>query len=260
MVFIIIGLVLIGGGAFLYFNRQKALNKSLDIRYYETSKISDVVATYDDIKDTVGIGSYSGNIVELNGYGYADNPLIADHSGRECLYFIATVERKYEVVEQERDSDGNYRNVVKTKTETVSTRSEKTSFYLDDKSGKKIKVDLEGAKIDTIESFDRFERDAPRGFNISFSSHESKTLGYNYKERIIPQGAKLYVLGEASDRRGGELCIVKPSEKGKNFIVSTKSEEELVKSAESSAMWQLVGAIASGIIGLILIGVGIMRL
>jgi len=116
---------------------------------------------------------------------------------------------------------------------------------------------MEGAKIDSVESYNRFEADPPSGFSYSYGA-DSKTLGYSYKEKIIPQGAKLYVLGEVSDRRG-KLSIVKPSEKGKHFIVSTKSEEELVKSAENSATWQLYGGIASAVIGAILIVLGILQ-
>jgi uncharacterized membrane protein len=257
MIMIIIGVVLIGLGVFLYFNRQNALNRSMDIKYYETSKILDVVDTYKQIAGELGAGNYSGTIVELTGVGRTDNPLIAEHSQKPALYYVATVERKYEVTEQERDNDGNYRTVVRTRTETVSTRTEKVPFYLNDGSGREILVDMEGAKIDTIQSFDRFEPNAPAGYSFSYSS-DSKTLGYSYKERMIPNGAKLYVLGEVSDRRG-ELSIVKPSEKGKQFIVSTKSEEELVKSADSSAQWQLIGGIASAVIGVILIILGIMQ-
>ena len=47
----------------------------------------------------------------------------------------------------------------------------------------------------------------------------------------------------------GQLMVQKPSEKGKHFIVSTKSEEEIINSAESAAKWQYFGAIASVIVG-----------
>ena len=90
------------------------------------------------------------------------------------------------------------------------------------------------------------------GSGISFGSFSlslgmtpggRRILGYNYTESIIPIGQRIYVIGEASDSDGA-LIIKKPREKGKPFIVSLKSEEEIIGSHESSAKWYLVGAIA----------------
>ena len=248
-VLLIIGVAMIAGGVGLYFSRQASLNKAMDIKYYETSKISEVVSIYDDIKGEIGGGNYNGTIVELKGTGSTNNPLTAEFSKKPALYYEATVVREYEVTEQEKDSDGNYRTVTKRKSETVSSNKLGTPFYLDDGSGKQILIDIEGADLDLINSFDRFEQNAPAGFSLSsLLSSGSKTLGYRYKEKMLPVGAKLYILGEASDRRG-ELAVIKPQEKGKKFIVSTKSEEEILKSTEGAAMWKMVGAIALAVIG-----------
>lgn len=255
MVFIIIGVVLIGLGAFLFYNRKASLNKAMEIKYHETSKTADVIDTYKQVKGELSGSVYNGGMVELKGIGNASQPLIGEYSQRPALFMEISVERRYEYTEEQRDNDGNYRTVTRTGTETVSSRSEHVLFYLDDGSGAKILVDMEGAQKDSIKSYEEFRSDAPLGFNFSFSS-SSRTLGYTYREKIIPDGARLYVLGEVSDRRG-EICIVKPSEKGNPFIISVKSEEEIIKSAESSALWQMVGAIASAVIGLGLIIAGI---
>ncbi|HEQ71669.1 MAG TPA: E3 ubiquitin ligase, partial [Spirochaetia bacterium] len=71
----------------------------------------------------------------------------------------------------------------------------------------------------------------------------TRTLGYRYEEEAIPVGKNLYVLGEAVDA-GGELAIQKPADKKAKFIISVKSEEELVRKAQSSmtALW-VIGAI-----------------
>jgi len=44
----------------------------MDIKYHETSRVVDVVDTYKQIKDELGVGNYSGNIVELSGNGHSD--------------------------------------------------------------------------------------------------------------------------------------------------------------------------------------------
>lgn len=249
---IIIGIVLILAGGGLFYMRQKSLDRAMDIKYYETSKVVDVVSTYNDFKDTVGVGNYNGTIVELSGMGISDNPLQAEHSGRPALYYEATVEREYEVTEQERDNEGNYRTVTKRRSEQVSSNTEYVIFELNDGSGANVKVDMKGSKKHLLSSVDRFQAEAPSGFSLSFGNTGSKTIGYRYKERLIPNNTRLYILGEVNDRRG-ELMVTKPNEKGKQFIVSTKSEDELIRSSESSAKWQQIGAIASIVIGIIVI-------
>lgn len=248
---VIAGIILLGVGAYLLYSRKQSLNTVMDVKYHETSKVSEVLDTYQHIKAELGEGNYSGNMVELIGIGKAKEPLSAEHSQRAAIYYEAQVVREYEVTVERRDEDGNLTRNVERRSETVSNNSQYVPFYLDDGSGGQVLVDLEKAKLDTIESYDKFEQNAPSGFNISFGS-ESRTLGYRYKERMIPDGAKLYILGEISDRRG-ELAIIKPEEKDKPFIVSTKSQEEIIKSGESSAKWSLVGAIALAIIGVALI-------
>jgi hypothetical protein len=248
--FIIIGLILIGIGVFLYFNRKNALNKSMDVRYYETSKIRDLVDIYKSTSAELGKGLYSAGIVEVKGVVSTDNPLISEHTQTKCVYFHSSVERKYEVTEQERDSEGNYRQVTRTKTETLSSNEKSTPFYINDGSGDKILVNPEGANIDAEEVLNTFERDAPANFIASTFLSNSRTLGYTYRESIIPLNARLYVLGEISDRQG-KLSILKPKESGKQFIVSVKSEDQIIAEAESSAAWQLYGSIALIVIGII---------
>ena len=111
--FIIAGLAFIGLGAGLFYGRQKSLGKVLEIKYQETSQVNEVVETYQSIKQELGAGNYSGNIVELSGVGHADSPLIAEFSQRPAVYFETSVVREFEVTEQKKDSEGNYR------TETV---------------------------------------------------------------------------------------------------------------------------------------------
>ena len=78
-----------------------------------------------------------------------------------------------------------------------------------------------------------------------------RTLGYHFREWLLPLNRAVYVLGSASDM-SGELMIQKPREKGK-FLISLKSGEELVTSAKSGMTWGLYGSIVCFIIGLIFV-------
>jgi E3 Ubiquitin ligase len=250
MTAIIIGIILAAIGGFLIYNRQFALNKAMNVRYHQTSLIRDELEIYKSVAEGVGKGNYSGKVVEFKGICLANNPLQAEHSGTPCVYYEASVTRRYETTEQERDSDGNYRTVTRTHTQTLSSNTRSLKFYLNDGSGEDIMVDPEGASIDSIETFDRFEYEPPMGFNIGSFLANSRTLGFQYTERCIPVKSQLYVLGELSDRRG-EVSVVKPSKQGENYIISTKSEEQIVADAQSSAGWQLWGGIALIVGGLI---------
>lgn len=247
MFLLIIGIILMAVGGVLLVTRLRSLNLAMDIKYYETSKVADVVDTYQQLKDELGVGNYSGNIVELSGTGGSDSPLFAEFSQRSALYYQATVTREYEVTEQIKDNDGRYRTETKRKSEQVSKNEQYIPFYLDDGSGSKIMIDMKGAKKHPIQSYDEFRQEAPQGYS-SYGGTGSKTIGYRYKEKMIPADMRLYVLGEVSDRRG-ELAVIKPQESGKPFIVSTKSEEELTKSAEGSAKTQLIIAILLDLAG-----------
>lgn len=252
---IIIGIVLAAIGAFLIYNRRFSLDKAMNVRYHETSQIRDELELYKTVAAGVGTGNFSGKIAEFKGICTAKNPLQAEHSGEAVVYYEATVYRKYETTEQERDSEGRVRTVTRTHNDLITSNKRSIKFYLNDGSGEDILVDPEGASIDAIETFNRFEYEAPQGFNISNFMSNSRTLGFQYTERSIPVKSRLYVLGELSDRRG-EISVVKPTKEGENFIVSTKSEEQIVADAQSSASWQFYGGIALITAGIIITVIG----
>ncbi|TAF64396.1 MAG: hypothetical protein EAZ55_11195 [Cytophagales bacterium] len=251
----IIGIVLMGVAAGVWYLRQKSLDKAMNIKYHQTSKVADVMQSHKDIADSLGEGNFS-MMVEVNGMAHADQPLQAEHSGRPALYYRAEVIREYEEVVETTDSEGRRKREVQRNSETISSNEAYVPFTLNDGSGS-IKVDMEGAEKISQQGIDRFEAEAPAGYRFSGNS---KTIGYRYREYIIPDGVKLYVLGEATDRRGGGLTIVKPSEKKENFIVSTKSEEELVRNVEGSAFAYKIGSIVSGVVGVVLLIAGILGL
>lgn len=256
LVAIIIGVILAGIGGFLIYNRQFALNKAMNVRYHQTTQIREELEIYQAVAAGVGKGSYSGKIVEFKGICMTKNPLEAEHSGTPCVYYEATVTREYEYTSTSTDSEGRTHTETRRGSETVSSNKRAVKFYLNDGSGEEILVDSEGASIDSIKTYDQFEREPRQGFSWTSLISGSRTLGYQYTERCIPVKAQLYVLGELSDR-GGEVAVVKPTKEGENYIISTKSEEQIVADAQSSAGWQLWGGIALIIAGIITAVVGI---
>ncbi|HAI74720.1 MAG TPA: hypothetical protein DCM08_00595 [Microscillaceae bacterium] len=245
---IVIGIILMAAGVVLYFARQRSLNNVMNIKYHETSSIAELLETYQPIQQELGKGNFS-QMVELKGVGSSNNPIKAELSGDSVLYYKAEVVRQYEVTVQRTDDKGNRYTDRETRYDTVSSNERFAPILLDDGTGGKIKVDLEGANIIAQKNLDVFERELRQGFHISFGGSDSHTIGYKYTEYVIPNNARLYVLGEAADRRG-DLAVIKPAEDKNPFIVSTKSEEELIRSNESTALWTMVGAIAAEIGGI----------
>ena len=255
MIGIIIGIILIVVAVGLEYTRRQNADKLINVNYNETSKAADEINDYEAIKDTVGVGNYT-KVVELVGVATCKNPLQAEHSGEDVIYFKSSVTREYEVEEQETDSEGRKRWVTNRRSEIVAENERSVAFLLDDGSGKMIEVDMIDAEIIARKSVDRFEREMPKGYHFNESSG-SKTIGYRYNEEIIKLNSKLYVLGEATDKNGG-LCVMKPHDPKNSFIVSTKLEKELVEEFEGTSKNYLYGAIGCGVVGIIAIIFGIV--
>ncbi|MCW8966565.1 MAG: E3 ubiquitin ligase family protein, partial [Candidatus Pacearchaeota archaeon] len=93
-------------------------------------------------------------------------------------------------------------------------------------------------------------------FSITLPSVASvsgrRTIGYEYEESIIPVERDIYILGEAADS-SGEVQIQKPSDKKMKYIISIKSEEELMRNIQGSMTAMLVGGIIAEIAGVTLL-------
>jgi hypothetical protein len=83
--------------------------------------------------------------------------------------------------------------------------------------------------------------------------NSNETIGYRREEWVIPVGTALFVQGEVTDDQG-HLRLRKP-EKGP-FVVSTKSEAELLGEAETHRRWATIGAGVVGVLGLALVAAG----
>ncbi len=253
--FWIIGIVLVAASAGLYFGSRGQKKKLFDMQSTETSTVKDITETASSVGNEIGKGSFS-QIAEVKGIGSSDSPLSAELSGTPCLYYTMSVSRQYEERRTVTDSEGRRRTETHRGSEVVASNTRSVPFVLTDETGA-ITVDPSGAQFIAEKTFEEFKPEPRQGasignfiFNIAVSSTGGRTtLGYTFTESAVPAGRPLYVLGEASDA-GGSLSIRKPSEKGKRFIVSLKSEEELIDSAKGSAKGLLIGAVAALVLGI----------
>ena len=73
---------------------------------------------------------------------------------------------------------------------------------------------------------------------------DEDTIGFRHREWVLKDGARIYVLGEASDAEG-ELVVTAPADGGKQLI-STQSEEQLSEQhGKQGALFTIGGGVAA---------------
>lgn len=211
-------------------------------------------------------------VVELKGAIECDSPLTSELAKEECVYYAMEVIRKYDETYYETDSKTNER-VEKTRegTETVASNKRSTRFWVNDGTGR-VLVDPEGADMDAEKAVEKFEfddEDEPDaavsigglkvGFSFNININDNKrTIGFTYRESVLPVGHDVYILGEAAND-SGEVMIRKSGNWKDNYIISHRSEEELARSASSQSKWLFVGAMACDVIGAVLLVLTFMK-
>jgi len=249
VVAVIVGVIvlLIGGGLLFYGRRTQAKTNLLQ---------SVATSTAADLPNLM-----SGEMVELKGTIRCPNPLTAEYADRLCVWYSSQVSREYE--HREKDSDGNWET--RRQSESVSSNTQKTSFFVQDATGQ-VEVHLEGADIDAPTILDRFEDKSSSnsgpsikigGVSIS-TGGDDKTLGYRYNVKALAVDTPIYVLGVYQE--DGTVGAPPPGSKTRKFIVSHRTEEELHASWKKQAMWLAVVAIVLAVAGAALIVGGLISL
>ena len=177
-----------------------------------------------------------GRKTEVKGTVKALTPLQVPERPGECVYY--RIERQQERVRTRREADGKIHTT--TEWETVEARTQSKKFLVEDGSGS-VLVDLEGAEVDAPLVVDKAEQGGGanlKGFGMSLSLGGGKQVVT--KVWALVPGQPVYVLGNAEQE--GEKVALKS---GKDqLLVSYKSEEELLRSAQRSASFGKVVAAA----------------
>jgi hypothetical protein len=253
---IVIGIALMALGIGLFIARSVQANKLLQIKGTETSRVKDLADLAGEVAREMGAGSFN-QVTEIKGKAVSDAPLTSELAQAACVYYSMRVTREYEEMVWETDANGNRVQRTRRGQETVAQNVRSTPFRADDGSGL-ILVRPDGAQMIAEKAFSQFQPGDVQGTTLTFGRLNfnlgglnlggRRTLGYRYEEEIIPLGRELYILGEVVDA-GGELAVQKPSDKKGRFIISCKSEEELVRGTASAITALLVTGLISGIGG-----------
>lgn len=225
--------------------------------------VGELVETARTVAGELGGGGFE-EVAALTGTVATDAPLVAPLSGRPCLFYKMTVQRRYEEEVERRDAQGNVSRQTQRGTETMSTQQESVhGFRLVDGTGA-IDVSGEGLAHDAlIQSVDRFEPEVGGGglsigygrFSMSLdrrSSGNRRTLGYEYEEHLVPLDGRFTVIGRVSDR-SGPLTVEKG---GPVFLLSRKDRDEQIGGAKGTAQWTGIASGVGLIVGVVLMVLG----
>lgn len=187
-------------------------------------------------------GLPTGRLVELKGVLRTSSPIEAEFSKERCLYHCSRIEEEHESSSSSGKSD--------TSSREVQRNVRWSPVWLEDPTGQ-CRVLPEGATTEGSEVLDRREIAGPGGLSLSIGGFSLGTTlkARRYREDIIRPDQAIYVLGTLLE--DGSVGA-DPARKNL-LIVSTKSEEQRVKSNRSSLVWlfilTLVAFIATGVTG-----------
>lgn len=256
---LLIPLLLIGVGLILIFYiRPKTKNSITEIKFLQTKTISDLKKMFEQMKEN-GLDNDYRELVELKGNIVSDNLIETPYSNRKVAYCESKILQVTEIKEQYKDSNGNYRTRVRKQENTISNETSSHEISLVDHSTKEpvvIEINGVGCNLDIPKTFDRFEPKANmRNYkyfgSFSWNGFGAETLGFKMIEKTIEKDQSLYVIGEAF-KVGKNIHIGKPQDKKKPFIVTTKSEEDLINTSNRNSIFQLLGGISLIILGIIM--------
>ena len=225
-------------------------------------KVGELLDTARSIGQEIGGGGFS-ELVEVTGTIGCAQPLTSPLGGKPCVRYSMRVVREYEEDVEERDSQGKVTRRTRRGSETLQSDDQRCDFAVRDATGE-LPVVAAGADFDgMVQSVSRFESGAGGttlsfgGFRLSLDSAlgaRRRTLGYRFTEEIYPLDRQVTVIALASDA-DGRLALRKGE---MSFVVSTRSRQELVGSAQTQAKvlgvcgtLSLVAAVVLAILGLV---------
>ena len=244
---LIAGIVLLAIAAGLFFWGRSTAARRDALAAVTTSRCGDLAGAPDGPCEVVGAAAPGPN-------GLLKAPL----SGEECVWHNSVVTEHYWDWEY-RTVNGERRRERERKTRTVSSQASSIPFAVRDDSGT-VLVDPTEARVDEARSvWDHFE-DSGAGVGVRFSigpfdlTSGDDTIGYQQREWALLPGDRLFVHGAISGA-SGTATIGKGTG---HLVISTRSEEEVQRSAARTTTAILAGAGVTGLIGLGLLVAGLL--
>ena len=256
----LISLLLIGGGlvAIFYF-RPKTQNNITEIKYMQTKTISELIDMFNQM-DSNGLGNDYREYVELKGVAESSKLFETPFSNRKVVYYNSKLSQVVEHREDYYDKDGRWQTRTSQSQDLISNEKSSQEISMKDGSSEEpviLEINGIGCQLDIPKSYDRFVSKGNMNnyrclSSFSYEKCGPQTLGFQMVEETIDANQNLYVIGEAF-RVGNTIHIGKPQDSKKPFIVSTKSEEDLINSSNQKAFFMLICGIIAIVVGIFMI-------
>lgn len=237
-------------GVGCWFAARHQRTKANQLRAGQTYRCSDIGETL------------VGQLCEVSGEAQPgpEGAVTGPQTGREGVWFAHKVTRHWWETRPD-DGDRDHRRERVHKTQVVRQSSSDAPFVVNDGSGS-VAIAFGDFNMTGIPGLQKDEERGgpPEGYE---RGGVLGTLGrlddhgeyFEYEEWVMPAGTRLFVSGEVG-LFGDALGIGQP--KQGQFVISTKSEQELIGSAERNERLLEIATIAAGVIGLALIVVGLV--
>lgn len=247
---IIVGIILLAVAAGCFFAARGQMGRARVMSATDTYTAQMLNDLYTRVAAAVG-GDALAEQCEVEGVIECDAPLTAPLSGTMCVAYTHTVVREYEEQVTTTDQQGNKETRTQQGSETVENDSRQVPFWVRDATGR-VLVSPEQAELDLVDTGDRYDAAAP-------TSGLPRTLGHRHHEQALPVSTRVYVLGCAVDGQGQPMIGRNPRDGKQKFIISRRSERELMSAAESAARNFTYAAAGLAALGVILIVIWLVR-
>ncbi|UYM05587.1 GIDE domain-containing protein [Solicola gregarius] len=261
----VVGVILIGVAGFCGYSVYTSRKSIQRMTSTETVTAKDLVALRAAAVAAGSEGAFS-QVVEVKGVVRIGpgGPLSAQLTDTKCAWHRHKVERKYR--ETYRDNDGDRRT--RTKTETMTSHRTQDPFYVEDSTGRvlvrpKVIVDTPKKVLDEFEEPKADQAPKEGGLLATVASmakdafDDENTIGFRRREWVLTDGARVYVLGEASDR-DGELIVGAPADGAKQLITTRTEDEVSEEHGKQGALFTIGGAVA-GVAGVVVLAIALVQ-
>lgn len=260
-----VGVILLGVAGYCGYTVHHARKSIQRMTATETVASADLVHLHTAAVAAGGEGSFS-EVVEVKGVVRTGpgGPLTSQMTDTKCAWHRHKVERKYR--EKYRDSDGDKRT--RTKTETLTSHRTTDLFYVEDATGKtlvrpSVIVHKPKKVLDEFEEPKAKKTSQGGGFLATIGNiakdmmDDENTIGFRRREWVLKDGARIYVLGEASDA-DGELVVGEPSD-GSKLLITTQTEEQMSEEkGKQGALFTIGGGVAA-LAGVVLVAISVVQ-
>ncbi|GAU69743.1 hypothetical protein SSP35_14_00770 [Streptomyces sp. NBRC 110611] len=227
----------------------------------ETLPVQDLRALHEAAAEAAG-GGHFRYCCEVVGQArpHKSGVLRSELEGLDCVWHKHKITRRYK--ETYRDSNGNRKR--RTRTEVLSEHSSSTAFFVEDATGKMVIRPGEHGVVGAEKVLDRFDphtggsgsRLTIGPLNLNLGGGDG-TIGFRREEWVVRPGSRFYVHGEATDS-DGRLVLGAPEEGGV-FIMSVKSEQELLRAENHKVLVFGVGTVLAVVAGIVFLVLGLIR-